>query len=54
MGSFTRVNVYYEDLDNFFKTSDLKVIGTSSNTKIILKKIDLLMVLFYLEMSHTV
>ena len=33
MGSFTRVNVYYEDLDNFFKTSDLKVIGTSSNTK---------------------
>ena len=33
MGSFTRVNVYYEYLDNFFNTSDLKVIGTSSNTK---------------------
>ena len=38
MGSFTRVNVYYEDLDNFFKTSDLKVIGTSSNTKNNFKK----------------
>tara|TARA_B000000475_G_scaffold38999_2_gene28858 strand:- start:1523 stop:2257 length:735 start_codon:yes stop_codon:yes gene_type:complete len=38
MGSFTRVNVYYEDLDNFFNTSDLKVIGTSSNTKSNFKK----------------
>ena len=38
MGSFTRVNVYYEDLDNFFNTSDLKAIGTSSNTKSNFKK----------------
>ena len=38
MGSFTRVNIYYEDLDNFFKTCDLKVIGTSSNTKNNFKK----------------
>ena len=31
MGSFTRVNVIYKDLDLFFKKNTLKVYGTSSN-----------------------
>ena len=38
MGSFTRVNVYYTDLENYFKKSDLKVVGTSSNKKNNFKK----------------
>lgn len=38
MGSFTRVNVYYKNLEYFFETSNLKVIGTSSNEKNNFKK----------------
>ena len=30
MGSFTRVNLYYEDLENIFKRSSIKVYGTST------------------------
>ena len=39
MGSFTRVNLYYEDLESFFKRSSVKVYGTSNkNGKNISKK----------------
>ena len=38
MGSFTRVDVYYKDLEYFLKTCNLKVIGTSSNEKNSFKK----------------
>lgn len=38
MGSFTRVNVYYTDLENYFKKNNLKVVGTSSNKKNNFKK----------------
>ena len=30
MGSFTRVNLYYEDLENICKRSSIKVYGTST------------------------
>ena len=30
MGSFTRVNLYYEDLESIFKRSSIKVYGTST------------------------
>ncbi len=33
MGSFTRVNVFYEDLSSVFENSSLKIYGTSSQTK---------------------
>ena len=39
MGSFTRVNLYYEDLESLFKRSSVKVYGTSNkNGKNISKK----------------
>ena len=39
MGSFTRVNLYYEDLESFFKRSSVNVYGTSNkNGKNINKK----------------
>ena len=39
MGSFTRVNLYYEDLESLFKRSSVKVYGTSNkNGKNINKK----------------
>ena len=39
MGSFTRVNLYYEDLESLFKRSSIKVYGTSNkNGKNINKK----------------
>ena len=31
MGSFTRVNVIYKDLESFFKNNNLKIFGTSSD-----------------------
>ena len=33
MGSFTRVNVFYEDLSSIFENSPLKIYGTSSKIK---------------------
>jgi len=33
MGSFTRVNIFYDDLSNVFKNSPLKIYGTSSQIK---------------------
>ena len=40
MGSFTRVNVIYKDLESFFKNNNLKVFGTSSDQNKNYKKIN--------------
>ena len=40
MGSFTRVNVIYKDLESFFKNNNLKIFGTSSDQNKNYKKIN--------------